>query len=83
MKAHTIATLIVRGNALAMLIVGTKGLFDLAYVLCDPALAPRASAPGVMHYSLAVAFFELGVSLLLFVSSRRIGHLFSRGLDET
>jgi hypothetical protein len=83
MKPYTIATLVVRGNALAMLIVAVKGLFDLAYVFWEPAFAQQKSIPGAMRYSVVVAGFELGISVLLFVFSRRIGRLFSRGLNES
>ena len=83
MKAETIATLVVRGNALALLIVGARDLFSLVYSMCDPALSSGISAPGALRYSLTIAGLECGASVLLFVVSRRIGRLFARDLEES
>ena len=80
-KAHVLATLIVRGNALAVLVVGSMRLFDLIYSLCDPVYAPRMKAPGAMRYSAVVLTFEFALSYLLFLYSRRIGGMFLRDLD--
>ena len=81
MKAHVIATLIVRGNALGMLVVGGLRAFNLAYALYDPVFAPRLDAPGALRYASAAISFDWGVAFLLCVLSKRIGLLFLLDLD--
>ena len=80
-RPSVIATLVVRGNALAMLIVGAVKVFDLVYILNDPIFAPRADAPGALRYAVAAIAFYWGMSVLLFILSRRIGLLFALDLD--
>jgi hypothetical protein len=83
MKTHAIATLIVRGNALAMLVVAAKAILDLSYAFCDPAYSYQFERPGAWRSSLIIVALELGLALVLFLFSQRIGHLLCRGIDES
>jgi hypothetical protein len=81
MKSSQVATLIVRGNALAMLLVTLKYLFDLGYVfLCTPERLEPAGQSGMRYPILNVTFFVL-VSALLFVFSKAWGALLAKGLE--
>lgn len=82
MKASTIGTIVVRANALGMLVVGTKAAFDLAYVYCDPTYHAQISTAGPPRYAIAVIAFEYGMAFLLFWFSRRLGVLLSHGIPD-
>jgi hypothetical protein len=83
MKTHAIATLIVRGNALAMLVVAAKAILDLSYAFCDPAYSYQFERPGALRSSLIIVAFELILGFLLFFFSQRVGRLLCRGLTES
>jgi hypothetical protein len=81
MKYSSVATIVVRGSALAMFIVGFRSIFELVYIYLSPEYTGRLSEPGALKYSLVTIAFSLLVSFILFILSGHLGHLLSRDLD--
>jgi hypothetical protein len=81
MKPPQVATLILRGNAVAMLLVALKYLFDLGYVyLYTPERLEPAGQSAMRYPILSVTFFLL-ISGLLFAFSKAWGALLAKGLE--
>jgi hypothetical protein len=83
MKAHTVATLVVRGSALAMFVVGTRDALDLVCMFLYKPYAVRLAVPETLEYNILAIVINFILSFALFILSGHIGQLFSRGLEET